>query len=394
MNIKGLLLVLIVAVGCSKRGEQPPEHRPLPEGDFYKLAKTIYSEEKWLEDCDFTYRDRIYELTKDLDEKALQIKDIARSSGERPGYTRFEFGPGFFYKNNEPLIAKDSWERFEVAGWPQIHSEYLKVKGQAVTEENLRRWSWILRSVQGILVDDENRIVYGTNLALDHMARTHVPALKKIISACLDESLCSHAELEIQIRNAGLREWVVSIPYYEYFLNQIKQNGRSAMERFLSKRLVWDERRFISKPYDLAYKGSDGELVVPLHTSDFGGVKKSLEQFFIEPWVRAGLSISILWRESIDTPSVFKILYGDSLGGRAYVSFQDRHMKLYAGTLLAAFAHEFGHVLGLRDEYYTLWNGSTCSYSYDANKGNIMSDHNSGAATPELVSEIRSLYGL
>lgn len=395
MKIKNLFLVIIVAAGCSKRGEQPPEHRPLPEGDFYKLAKEIYSEDRWLESCDFANRDKIYELVQELDEKVKLITNMSRSGGVlKSGFTRFELGPGFFFKETEQEIGKDEWKFSDVMGWSTILSQYLKVKGQAVTEENLGSWSWILRKVQFILSDDEKRIVYGVNLALDHRAPINVPKLKQIVGSCSNDLLCSYNELELRVRNAGLWEWVESIPYYKYFFNQIKEKGKPAMQRFFSKRLTWDEKRFGYRPYDLVHKTSEGALVIPLSTSDFGSVKKNLEEFFIEPWVRAGVNLSILWREPIDMPSVFKILYGSSSGGRSYVSYQDRHMKLYAGALLPTFAHEFGHVLGLRDEYYTIWNESTCSYGVDENRGNIMSVHYSGIVTPELVNTVRSLYGL
>lgn len=50
----------------------------------------------------------------------------------------------------------------------------------------------------------------------------------------------------------------------------------------------------------------------------------------------------------------FLLAISEEIGGRAFVQYSQKLIKFYNYNRLATIIHEFGHVFGLRDEYYMI----------------------------------------
>jgi hypothetical protein len=51
-----------------------------------------------------------------------------------------------------------------------------------------------------------------------------------------------------------------------------------------------------------------------------------------------------------------------------------------------------GHVLGLADEYYTLWDEEKCQYSDEYNMSNIMSATDTGTIPTKDIESLKEVY--
>lgn len=67
-------------------------------------------------------------------------------------------------------------------------------------------------------------------------------------------------------------------------------------------------------------------------------------------------------------------------------------MILNQNSSMNVVLHEFGHVLGLRDEYYTQWNEENCSYSEQYNMASIMSSSQAGKILKSHTDELKKFY--
>jgi hypothetical protein len=62
----------------------------------------------------------------------------------------------------------------------------------------------------------------------------------------------------------------------------------------------------------------------------------------------------------------------------------------FTGTV----AHEFGHVLGFADHYYSVWNDRNCYYSQSSGTGDIMSNSDRGLVTARHWEILEKAYPL
>jgi hypothetical protein len=57
-----------------------------------------------------------------------------------------------------------------------------------------------------------------------------------------------------------------------------------------------------------------------------------------------------------------------------------------------ALAHEIGHVLGFRDNYFTVWRNDICGYEYQSREDDLMSNSDKGLVLPEHWEELARHY--
>lgn len=79
-------------------------------------------------------------------------------------------------------------------------------------------------------------------------------------------------------------------------------------------------------------------------------------------------------------------------GGRAFVLHSLKEMHLYNYGYDKTIIHEFGHVLGLRDNYYTYWDPLKCVYVDQFNPADLMSDSSQGTVLNEHWNAIKKAY--
>jgi hypothetical protein len=113
--------------------------------------------------------------------------------------------------------------------------------------------------------------------------------------------------------------------------------------------------------------------------------EKSMVESIIEStWKNDQNLFELEWGSKSTHPDLFTILFKrNEPGQRPYVSASEKTMNLFPMNRVRSIAHEFGHVLGVDDHYYTIWDETQCSYTQETNSEDLMSDSTSGEVTPE-----------
>ncbi|NCN40380.1 hypothetical protein GW916_03935 [bacterium] len=193
----------------------------------------------------------------------------------------------------------------------------------------------------------------------------------------------------------------MSIPYFRRVLKQSRSGQLGEESRFRTFKIKveqWSESRF-------GRKSSSFELLdkrraqVHLLANDFEGAENILEALFEGEWnFHKKLSFDILWSRSSNLLEggfrAMPLVYHDSFSVTPSVNWSDYQMNLPAGFHDATFMHEMGHVLGLPDEYYNVWDEKRCVYSVVSDESNIMSNSRTGIPKGHHIERLRELHNL
>ena len=90
---------------------------------------------------------------------------------------------------------------------------------------------------------------------------------------------------------------------------------------------------------------------------------------------------------------LFHILFTLEPNNRSFVNFNLKEINLFPFTAVRTVAHEYGHVLGFDDHYYTVWNSEKCEYHAQYNEEDIMSDSETGDVTNLEWQTLLDKYG-
>lgn len=139
---------------------------------------------------------------------------------------------------------------------------------------------------------------------------------------------------------------------------------------------------------------------VSLFAGEFAGAEEILERWFLNAWNGfQDLSFNLHWADSHESSAVgsalllpTKLLDLADPNKVSYVDPQKAEMHLKGSFRVATFAHEMGHVLGLPDEYYTVWDADKCEYQVWSQKGNLMSNSFGGRVLPHHIERLREIY--
>lgn len=139
---------------------------------------------------------------------------------------------------------------------------------------------------------------------------------------------------------------------------------------------------------------------VSLFAGDFAGAEETLERWFLNAWNGfQDLSFELHWLDAHETSAVgaalllpTKLIYLGDPAQLSYVDPQRAEMHLQGNFRIASFVHEMGHVLGLPDEYYTVWDADKCEYQVWSQKGNLMSNTFGGRVLPHHIERLKEIY--
>jgi len=169
--------------------------------------------------------------------------------------------------------------------------------------------------------------------------------------------------------------------------------AQTAQVSALQRRLRADFRaKFQFRPYSAATSQQDSVIEVSLVAGMFAGAESVLTQFIESAWTSAGLRIQLSWIAADAMPGTFTFKVGEGFGSRAYVDFNEASVVLYPSVRSQTIAHEFGHVIGFRDHYHTIWNPGRCVYADQHNEEDLMSVSRTGSVTTEEWTELRDVY--
>jgi len=300
------------------------------------------------------------------------------------------FQDGYLLKI-DPLSPKSQDWRTTHYGWERIYQTFQKHKDHG----NRAFWSWLNAVTRSILTDDSNRVVSLRNMGISKDNVKMLPELFEKSDACQKKEDCFSFDW-----NADELAVLNGIPLYAHFLK--KMDEASTNER---KRKVIDAlSRFIARDTALYSMQANSQVRVSqengktIYTLAIDGAQLTddergfLQTSIENVWSSDTDQIHVEWGSQKTQPDLFHILFNNTTGNRSYVSRSDHAIHLFTRTDNRAVAHEFGHVLGFADHYYTLWDSEKCEYVNQINDLDLMSVAQSGSVTSDEWLELQKTY--
>ncbi|HPI40842.1 MAG TPA: hypothetical protein PLJ21_08550 [Pseudobdellovibrionaceae bacterium] len=404
-NKKTLYLIFWVLLktlsGCTSN-DNPPHQQLSPEkeqfeGSLYKAYLNLYNEPEnrnLSKKCDLDLKDRKLEMMKALDFYQEQIKN----------------NPTFYQTDkindpNVPIInmdnfkiqlksvsenSNDEWIKSKNYSWLELINTYENTKGLSSKDV---AWKNLNTDVRNLYSDDEDRIFYFQNFTFTADDEIPLKNLQLIVQKCLDQENCSELNLP-----ENLLDWSESKNIYKWYPSWIKdeptnEEKRKTIKQFLN-RIERDYANTFRQRFHLIPNRFYNKTTKELHVKVFGLTDSGLDifkKFTAEKWSLHGLTIKIENTYSQNPTALSLVL--DALDGRSFVKFKPNlRMSLPEEFVQQTLTHEFGHVLGLRDEYYTQWDENQCQYFDMSNPGNIMSTTLDGKILPKHIKAIIDYY--
>ena len=349
-----------------------------------RLAKVIADD--YAEPCDLIDKDRKQTLLAAL-ERAVSAPDPSPQGRSEIPKDLIPFQGSFLKDTQKSPPTKSGWE-VGTYGWTDA-LEYYEKRGDSMTRED---WMYVNSLVMSVLMEDESRVLNGQNLGFDHLTIQYLPKIHAAVSACLKNEKCLIPEFTPEVALAAR-----GIPIYSYYLQSLEsvsqaETARKMVARF-EKREASDEKDHQFNLNALLQKksmGSETIISLPLDAGDLGEEERKLTEKIIETvWSKPGVKISVTWESRNKIPDLFKIFFDlTGTGKRPFVAYSNKSLNLFPYSRSRSIAHEFGHVLGFDDHYYTIWNPKVCAYVQESNQEDLMSDSESGEVTPDEWTEL------
>ncbi len=116
------------------------------------------------------------------------------------------------------------------------------------------------------------------------------------------------------------------------------------------------------------------EFTVPLNAGDFAGEEAKLQKLLESEWSGAGYRVRLEWKKD---PSLYTFRI-NLLSSRSFVNHKKRTLEIANMAWTKTVAHEFGHVLGFADHYYSVWHADHCYYTQETRNADLMSNSDIG----------------
>lgn len=388
---------LCFSLGLSACGNKNEDH----SGDAFRLepkngelSKSLdeIQKDSWAEDCDRQLSAKAIELVTLFDRRADEIAAFAKDLPPSTRFRNVSFAGSSLKEYIDPPTPQAKWDSYNES-WEQTYSDYLEIKNQPLN----RNWMIVNANVRSLIMNDQWRVVDGSNLELQRDSATSLEALLQKLTLCNEDHACTFPTFSDENLS-----FIQNNKIYRNIFDEMKRASDSDAFReslaLFKKRVSNDLKRYAFRvnPSIISTRGTeanDSVLTIPFDGSDFSDHDRAQLQSYIEPiWKTEGLKVLIEWRNSW-TDSIYKIFFNPALvGTRPWVSSNDREMHLFPQNRTRSVAHETGHVLGFRDHYYTVWNRKTCTYIIEYNDTDIMGDSDAGSVTPDEWAELKKQY--
>ncbi|MES2769763.1 MAG: hypothetical protein V4596_11520 [Bdellovibrionota bacterium] len=390
-----VILIIIASSVSACSGSSGKGGAESYEGNVVELHNRFFTEggDYLSQRCDIDLKDKKTKLLTDLQSKhadLVQLKNsyYAKESGDKNGkFEILNFGPAKFSRERFPVQHKDVWQESDGLSWYNIIKYYEKIL--ANPKASLEDWYDLDIDVRNILPDDQSRILELQNMSLGRRDKENLKLIMEITESCIENNQCSKLEL-----SASLEAWVQSKSYYPLNLKKIRsassQDEFKKRLRTFNADLNFDYDKFKLRHNNHKVDKESSTLTVHMDLNAFAPDQRKLADYLQAVWSVEGINIRILTSRD-PSYSFYKIVLNSQ--ERRGVVYHERHlMYLNPNTSIQNLIHEFGHVLGLRDEYYTIWNEDSCSYKDEYNKSNLMSGPPSINVKSQHIKALKELY--
>lgn len=389
-----LVLLSLTVVACSNKsgGDDGPDrlHQQL-EGSVVDAVQDVNAG-KFTDACDERQFAQRLEIARALDARAPGIRRLTSGEFEPDLHSEFAMESqtrrvaiaGSYLTETDFVPGEDKWRTINRA-WDVFIQRYNLIRNSPTN----RNWVILDANVRGLLVDDINRAVNGVDNGLDHTAEQPLRDFQKQIDNCkwLD---CRNETISPEIQAVLDRNHQLNSLWKAYLSAKSTSERNEQMELF-SSRLTASVRRYGFNTYTRIKREGD-ELLLPIDAGDFAGYESQVASYIELVWHSQDLKLKIQWIPNPLEP-LFKMFMDKSHpNSRAFVNWRNKVVQLYPGTSTRAVAHEFGHVLGFRDIYYTMYDPSTCGYTIELNDGDVMSSHRGGVVTEKEWATLKENY--
>lgn len=426
-------------VGCSgKNAENPAPHEDLypyliSDADSRKRIESYnkWSETSW-DDCDLNDNyDRLHLLNSLLKFEETILKKIAARANARndEGSAEGTIGvdPSAGYKKLNSLIyytpkpqenVSTGAEATEVENQPDSDAvEYYWSRVEDVVTaldapggdrylvpENLGWVQFYVSEAKRLASNDYWRVVAEWDFYTTEESVVHLVRMQKIL-----KTLKSSDELVRAVEGEGLEfklYWQKSqgfqwIEYYADSSSLYKQKNFDSFKRNVD---AWVRLRYgwVTTSNELKDKK---KLNIYMDAGEYSGGESQIVDWFSKTWIAISDSIElgIVWVDDdltnrLNTLNLFPVnmIYTHDFTTTPYVSpgKTENKIVLPIGFRLTSFEHEMGHVLGLPDEYYTLWDSEKCRYRQYSSRANIMANSTLGKVLPKHGKRLKEIYGI
>ncbi len=411
--VGGAVLVFSLAVtGCGKGDSKPGsviDETPIT-GSLVEALREMENSPA-ADKCDTDWKSRKEEMFKALDRRVeagakpvlhvghghgLSLPSLAAAHDDRADgvKVRIPFGPIYLTDETETPAPRPGWQQ-ETMGWPELYDFFKEIQANSTHPRVNQAWAQLDGIVRAKLFDDRSRLQYMKNMTLDPWGESWLLEAIAAFEACEVDAAC----LQPAIKSETLAK-VTRHPLHRKSMSSLSAAGTNRERRneirAMTEALKRDHEMVYGFRRNLTMKrANETTWVVQMHPGPFAGVREQFSAIIADFWTEKNelgevvRQVLIDWNTNPAIDGLYRIYAGDTPGGRSYVSmsvgggFSDYRMVLQPEAERRAVAHETGHVLGFRDEYYTIWNTETCSYTVYSSGESLMSDHTTGVVRAE-----------
>lgn len=362
-----------------------PEQKTLT-GDLSTNLQKIIAASK--NDCDHVDTDLRLRIVGRLDAMKSQIDQAALAQATAAPGGSFQAGQvTFTYPSPNRDKPVDEW-RAESESWSNIETRFNRLNDQSP----MKAWVALNSAVRSVLMMDENRVINHHGYNFHWYDGPVISAAAQLTGQCSADQSCltipfTADQLQFLNRFSDFRQDLVDMND----ATKAPADRRALVAKF-AKGLAYDLTKYFGWT-TVAVTRSDAHTihVALIDNAGFVADERKISDMIQTAWQTGNDKVVIDW-VAPGTANAYTIIADEAIGERASTNRYTHKIELSPVTPTQTITHEFGHVMGLPDFYYEVWNRDMCEYDVETNSANIMSVSGIGSPIKADFDILKALY--